>query len=962
MADDTQNAQGVSNPPNGGQITDIANPEDNDATVPLNTTPIAQPQGSSQAPQTPTPQAPQNVQTPGQPQDQGQGPQGKQPDLSKAPQPAPSGAPAPQQNQITAKASMFHDIAETLAGGPRYKYDTDAYGNTTRQPVPVSNAHLALAIAMEALTGGITGLANGQGPNGFGRGAAAAAAQGQQRVQQQDEQARKQAQIDFAQKAQTTETNMRMYTNARALGKMDYESNQANVDAYKDAADIMQTQYAKYVLGHGTYADMKNYNVTSEMAIPYKVVARRDPDTGKQVEINGVPQWDTDYLFIDPKFKADGLLNNPEMQKYLTETGRGDVAKSSLLGNVALEARLAFNLRSQARQWAVGGATLDNVFDKLDKSRETGTGGTDLKGGTLQTPDIKDQNIAGIVDNAATKYADSVKDIVSPDNFKSIVRAVVAQESGGNPNAKSPTGVKGLMQLDSGTAAALGVKDPFDPTQNADGGAHNLANLLNQFKDPKEAIAAYYSGPGAIKDGKIVDTYDSKGNIQHSAADTQKYVDQVSNRMGLTSPTPASTTAPKRISMAEYTAQNPQFPAALEKFMGAFNSTTGDQEGQIGPVLKHLTDSGQADAASQIAAFLTQNGKDPDAIRNYDDALIDERAQVKTDRATKAEEDRKAAAAKIASQANQEAFSRMEKILKGPDDFEFNDDWSKLGKRDLEKTLEAKGVTVPANFDDLYNIAKYKDNPANYSNKTWYKDYHMNESDAMSYIQKFINPDFDQKRYTALGTTARQLYNPDSHINRNIQAIGTATNHMEMLRQAAHDIASGQPLNGQFPALNRLAGEFQTQMGQSPYLTLQALTRRVNNEISNVAGGGFAPHAQDAEDTMKNMTAANSEQQIDNLLKIYTGIMQGRLQPVNDQIKALTGEDIKTISPETTALFQKYGFETPWAPKAKGQTGGQQPFKPQPGNANQYAKISRDGKLGIGADGKTYVIATGQPQ
>src|SRR5438309_226835 len=211
QSNSNNNMQGISNPPNGGDITDVANPEANDASVsqtsvasqqPPQQSPAADAAASkSQAPQ--APQTPQTPQTPGQPQDQGNGPQGKQPDLSKSQKPGgPSGPVAPQQNPAVAKASMFHDIAETLAGGPRFKYDVDAYGNTTRQKIPVSNSHIALAIAMEALTGGITGAANGQGPNGIAKGAAAAMAQSKENVQLQDQQARQQAQEDFSHRAQ----------------------------------------------------------------------------------------------------------------------------------------------------------------------------------------------------------------------------------------------------------------------------------------------------------------------------------------------------------------------------------------------------------------------------------------------------------------------------------------------------------------------------------------------------------------------------------------------------------------------------------------------------------------------------------------------------------------------------------------------------------------------------------------
>jgi soluble lytic murein transglycosylase-like protein len=50
-----------------------------------------------------------------------------------------------------------------------------------------------------------------------------------------------------------------------------------------------------------------------------------------------------------------------------------------------------------------------------------------------------------------------------------------------------------------GTAAALGVTDAFDPAQNLDGGARYLRQLLDQFGDPRLAVAAYNAGPGAVK-------------------------------------------------------------------------------------------------------------------------------------------------------------------------------------------------------------------------------------------------------------------------------------------------------------------------------------------------------------------------------------------------------------------------------------------------------------------------------
>ena len=63
-----------------------------------------------------------------------------------------------------------------------------------------------------------------------------------------------------------------------------------------------------------------------------------------------------------------------------------------------------------------------------------------------------------------------------PEFVHSIARA----ESGYRPNAISPKGAIGLMQLMPGTAAGLNV-DPYDPAQNAEGGAMYLRDLLLKY-------------------------------------------------------------------------------------------------------------------------------------------------------------------------------------------------------------------------------------------------------------------------------------------------------------------------------------------------------------------------------------------------------------------------------------------------------------------------------------------------
>jgi soluble lytic murein transglycosylase-like protein len=79
-----------------------------------------------------------------------------------------------------------------------------------------------------------------------------------------------------------------------------------------------------------------------------------------------------------------------------------------------------------------------------------------------------------------------------------LLRSMISQESGARPCAVSPKGAMGLMQLMPGTAAQLGVKDPFDPKENLNAGAWFVKQLLTTYNDLPLALGAYNAGPARV--------------------------------------------------------------------------------------------------------------------------------------------------------------------------------------------------------------------------------------------------------------------------------------------------------------------------------------------------------------------------------------------------------------------------------------------------------------------------------
>lgn len=118
------------------------------------------------------------------------------------------------------------------------------------------------------------------------------------------------------------------------------------------------------------------------------------------------------------------------------------------------------------------------------------------------------------------RYQDMIARVAKEQKLEpALLHAVIAVESAYNPQARSPKGATGLMQLMPDTARRYGVTDLLNPLENLRGGARYLRDLLSMFNNNlRLVLAAYNAGEGAvIRSGHAIPPY----------PETQSYVPRV---------------------------------------------------------------------------------------------------------------------------------------------------------------------------------------------------------------------------------------------------------------------------------------------------------------------------------------------------------------------------------------------------------------------------------------------------
>lgn len=138
-----------------------------------------------------------------------------------------------------------------------------------------------------------------------------------------------------------------------------------------------------------------------------------------------------------------------------------------------------------------------------------------------------------LIDTYAEKY----------DLDKSLVAAVIYQESRFRPQVVSRTGATGLMQImpDTGKWVAQQLEVPFDPNRlkepeyNIRMGTYYLSYLMDKYQEDEQLVlAAYNAGPGNVDSWLKNSRYSKSGRLtQIPFRETREYVPNVMKMKGV---------------------------------------------------------------------------------------------------------------------------------------------------------------------------------------------------------------------------------------------------------------------------------------------------------------------------------------------------------------------------------------------------------------------------------------------
>ncbi len=320
-----------------------------------------------------------------------------QPGKGPGGQPPPQAPPPPEQHPAVQRAGLLHSIAESLAGGPRFKTVTDVNtGEATRVQVPLSGREIGMAIALEAISGSLAGLKEGRG-KGPGAAGMGGLEQGQKIVaqrRQMENQQNEEAQQNLTRHYQVAEANMRMLSLAQTVGRGDQQQHDDLVKMNADHLKYVKENSPEFLTqeraSEAESKDLQKYPLNEFYRVADGVVPRIDVN-GKDVFLGvdgrpvpeGTPgahrAFDNTYSIINKNAKTsmngeDG--KSAEWVKQAVDWGLLDKSWLNSAPGSQISGPMAAGISHKVSALNATQQDLQHYYDALNTGKKGGQGTT----------------------------------------------------------------------------------------------------------------------------------------------------------------------------------------------------------------------------------------------------------------------------------------------------------------------------------------------------------------------------------------------------------------------------------------------------------------------------------------------------------------------------------------------------------------------------------------------------------
>jgi soluble lytic murein transglycosylase-like protein len=208
---------------------------------------------------------------------------------------------------------------------------------------------------------------------------------------------------------------------------------------------------------------------------------------------------------VEKKNAAAVAKDNAKTSTKLKDLVDGEFDRNAEARNIADSQALAIN------QFAGAVASFSNAVDERQAwaawAGEIGKA-SGLAGPKASLPTLPETASPSSLDSLFKEAAEKYK---KQGITESLLKNVARVESGFNPNAVSPVGATGLMQIMPSNFKGLGITNPKDPRQNIMGGADLLADYLKRSGgDINKALMMYHGGLDTSNWGPLTKAYPGK--------------------------------------------------------------------------------------------------------------------------------------------------------------------------------------------------------------------------------------------------------------------------------------------------------------------------------------------------------------------------------------------------------------------------------------------------------------------